>query len=77
MVVWHVCTVKKLSRYLGSGVILPPVRAWDNIQQAERMSRHSGRRVILRLCFPNDTPVLEGHAGQARISRNYYKFVGL
>ena len=77
MVVWHVCTIKKLRRYISSGVILPPVRAWDNIAQAERMSRSSGRRVILRLSFPSDTPVLEGHFGEARVMRGYYRFKGM
>lgn len=38
MIVWHVCSSKKLKRYEQSGHIKPPVRAWENIEQAQRMS---------------------------------------
>jgi len=68
MIVYHVTTLKKLIKYKASGQINSPVRAWENIKQAERMSLSTGRRIILRLKFPNDTPKLEGHFGQARIS---------
>lgn len=67
MIVYHVTTYKKLQKYLKSGGITPPVRAWDNIAQAERMSKSSGRKLILRLKFPDNAPVLEGHFGQARV----------
>ena len=67
MIVYHVCSLKKLKRYEKSGVILPPVRAWENIQQAERMSISTGRRIILRLNFPSDSPKLDGHFNQARV----------
>jgi hypothetical protein len=67
MVVWHVCSSKKLSRYLKCGRILSPVRAWETIEQAQRMSLSTGRRVILRLKFPDSAPKLEGHFGQARV----------
>jgi hypothetical protein len=67
MVVWHVCSSKKLNRYLKCGRILSPVRAWETIEQAQRMSLSSGRRIILRLKFPDSAPKLEGHFGQARI----------
>lgn len=47
--------------------ILPPVRAWENIEQAQRMSISTGRRIIIRLKFPNNAEKLEGHFGQARV----------
>ena len=67
MIVYHVCSNKKLQRYIKSGGIMPPVRAWENIEQAERMSISTGRRVILRLRFPDNAEKLEGHFGQARV----------
>lgn len=68
MIVYHVCTVNKLKRYKANGnKINPPVRAWENIQQAERFSLSTGRKVILRLKFPNNAPKLEGHFNQARV----------
>lgn len=67
MTVYHVTTLKKLNRYLKTGYIKPPVRAWENIEQAERMSKSTGRKIILRLKFPNDAQKCEGHFNQARI----------
>lgn len=67
MVVWHVCSLKKLKKYEKTGKILPPVRAWENIDQAQRMSLSTGRHIILRLKFPNNAEKLEGHFGQARV----------
>jgi len=73
MVVYHVCSVKKLNKYLVTGNIKPPVRAWENIEQAERMSISTGRRIILRLKFPNNAPKLEGHFNQARVMQTPVK----
>lgn len=73
MVVYHVCSYKKLQRYLKTGAITPPVRAWENIEQAERMSKSTGRRIILRLKFPNNAEKLEGHFNQARVLHQPYK----
>ena len=67
MIVYHVCSAKKFDKYRSSGKILAPVRAWENIQQAERMSISTGRRIILRLRFPNNAEKLEGHFNQARV----------
>lgn len=67
MTVYHVTTLKKLNRYLKTGYIKPPVRAWENIEQAERMSKSTGRKIILRLKFPNNADKCEGHFNQARI----------
>lgn len=67
MIVYHVCSKKKLDKYVKSGRILAPVRAWENIEQAERMSLSTGRRIILRLKFPDNAPKLDGHFNQARV----------
>ena len=67
MIVYHCCSYRKLTKYLKTGFIAPPVRAWENIEQAERMSLSTGRRIILRLRFPDNAPKLEGHFNQARV----------
>lgn len=67
MTVYHVTTLKKLNKYLKTGYIKPPVRAWENIEQAERMSKSTGRKIILRLKFPDNADKCEGHFNQARI----------
>ena len=69
MIVWHVCSLKKANLYTKTGFILPPVRAWENLSQAERMSVSTGRRVILRLKFPDNAEKLEGHFNEARVLR--------
>jgi hypothetical protein len=33
MIVYHVCSTKKMDKYRESGFIQPPVSAWENIQQ--------------------------------------------
>lgn len=72
MIVYHVCSAAKLRKYQESGCIFAPVRAWENIQQAERMSKSTGRRIILRLKFPNNAQKLEGHFNQARVLYQNY-----
>ena len=67
MTVYHVTTLKKLNKYLKTGYIKTPVRAWENIEQAERMSKSTGRKIILRLKFPDNADKCEGHFNQARI----------
>lgn len=61
MIVYHVTSLKKLNKYLKSGQIEPPVRAWDNIEQAERMSLSTERRIIFRLKFSDNVEKLPGH----------------
>ena len=73
MIVYHVTSLKKLNKYLKAGQINPPVRAWEVIEQAERMSKSTGRRIILRLKFPNNAEKLEGHFNQARVLNIPYK----
>lgn len=77
MVVWHVTSAKKLAKYLKTGYITPPVRAWETIEQAQRMSLSTGRRVILRLKFPDNAPKLEGHFNQARVMNTAIKLKGI
>lgn len=67
MIVYHCCSLKKLDKYRKSGRIIAPVRAWENIQQAERMSLSTCRRIILRLKFPETAQKLDGHFNQARV----------
>ena len=67
MIVYHVTSLKKLSKYIENGEIRPPVRAWETIEQAERMSISTGRLIILRLRFPDNAEKLEGHFNQARV----------
>lgn len=76
MIVYHVCSAKKLDKYRKTGFILPPVRAWENIEQAQRMSISTGRRVILRLRFPKNAPKLEGHFNQAKVLNYKFEFKG-
>ena len=73
MIVWHVCSKKKLDLYRKAGYIKQPVRAWKEIAYAERMSLRTGRRYILRLKFPDKASQLDGHFGKAVIIyQNYY-----
>ncbi len=67
MIVFHVTSLKKLDKYRKAGKIIAPVRAWENVEQAQRMSLSTGRRVILRLRFPDNAKRLEGHFNQARV----------
>ena len=74
MIVYHVTSLNKLDKYRKSGKILAPVRAWENIEQAQRMSVSTGRRIILRLRFPSNAPKLEGHFNQARVLHHDFPF---
>ena len=72
MIVYHVTSFKKLTKYARAGVILPPVRAWEAIEEAERFSKQTGRPIILRLKFPRNAEKLEGHKGMARVVSEPY-----
>lgn len=74
MIVYHVTTVKKLNKYVKAGGIKPPVRAWVDIAEAQRFSCQTGRKVILRLKFPSNAPVLDGHRGKAVVLDEFYRF---
>ena len=71
-VVYHVCGASKLSHYIQAGYIKPPVRAWVDVNEAARFSKQTGRPIILRLKFPDDAKVLEGHKGLARYIKDRY-----
>lgn len=77
MIVYHVTSLKKLKKYAKTGRILAPVRAWETIEQAGRMSLSTGRRIILRLRFPDDAPKLAGHFGEARVLNTDLPFTNL
>lgn len=65
-VVYHVISFKKSQRYLSTGVIKPPVRAWLTPEAAAQFSKQTGRVIILRLKFPvKDMKLLKGHRGLA------------
>ncbi len=66
--VYHVTTEKKLQRYRQTGCILPPVRAWENIEDALDFSFRTGRQIILRLRLKEKLR-LDGHKGKAVYSR--------
>lgn len=72
MIVYHVCSYKKLEKYKKSGKIFAPVRAWENIMQAERMSISTSRPIIIRLKFPKNSQKLTGHFNQARVLNQNY-----
>lgn len=72
MIVWHVTTYKKLQRYKRQGGILPPVRAWESLEAAERFSKQTGRKIILRLKFPATAVRLPGHRGEAFVLNEKY-----
>lgn len=72
MIVYHVCGANKLRRYKQCGFIKPPVRAWATIAEAERFSKQTGKQIILRLKFPENAKVLEGHKGLARYIETAY-----
>jgi len=74
MIIYHVCSLKKANQYQKTGYIRPPVRGWENFEQAQRMSISTGRKVILRLKFPDNAPKLAGHYQQARVLDYPLKF---
>lgn len=65
MIVYHVTSIKKLLKYIQNRRILPPIRAWQTIEEAERFSIQTGRQIILRLRFPDNSEKLEGHRNKA------------
>ena len=71
--IYHVTSFKKLQSYMQHGAILPPVRAWRNIDAAQRFSAQTGRRIILRLKEDDTFRQLEGHRGEALVSDNIYR----
>ena len=75
--IWHVTTAAKLRRYIASGAILPPVRAWESEDAAARFSRQTGRRLILRLRRDPTFARLDGHRGEALISSAPYRLESL
>lgn len=77
MIVYHVTTRKKLDRYCKTGEILPPVRAWKTVDEAVRFSKQTGRKIILRLKFPENADQLPGHKGMALVLYEKYKLTSV
>lgn len=72
MIVYHVTTKNKLMKYLSNGAIKAPVRGWETISEAERFSKQTGRKIILRLKFPDNAEKWPGHHNLARVVYNDY-----
>lgn len=73
MIVYHCTSFRKINKYLQSGQINPPVRAWENLAQAERYSISTHNKIILRLKFPDQADKLKGHFKEARVLNYPYK----
>lgn len=73
MVLYHCCTYKLLCIYLAQGYINNPVRAWRSLNGAERFSKQTDRKIILRLTGRGEFRELGGHQGEAMISDSKYK----
>lgn len=58
--------------YIGHGQIKPPVRAWKEVKYAEKFSKQTGRKIIIRLLANNTFKALEGHKGNAVYSEVPY-----
>ncbi|NOR85089.1 hypothetical protein GQ473_03150 [archaeon] len=59
-----------MDKYRRVGFIKAPIRAWKNIQSAEKFSIQTGRQIIIRLKFPNNVEQLEGHGGNAVVIKD-------
>lgn len=70
--VFHVTTLKKLGRYLANGQINAPVRAWKTVAHAERFSKQTGRKIIVRILTDGSFKQLPGHRGNAVYSESPY-----
>jgi len=68
MVLFHVTSLKFLKKYLKTGHIQPPVRAWRSLEGAVRFSKQMERSIILRLEGRGSFRELGGHQGQAMVS---------
>lgn len=66
MTLFHVTTLKLINKYLASGQINNPVRAWKSLDGALRFSKQTGRPIIIRLNGSHFRP-LGGHQDQAMI----------
>lgn len=69
MIVWHPCNYDKLRKYKKSGVVTPPIIAWDRIEDAMNFGKHRGKHCIIRMHFPNNTPLVsDKRYGEVRIT---------
>lgn len=77
MVLFHVCDLKLLNKYITSGKIENPVRAWKSLAGAIRFSKQTERRIILRLTGKGSFRPLGGHQDQAMVSDDPYPLSGI
>lgn len=68
MILWHVTNLKLLNKYLKSGKILAPVRAWKSLDGATRFAKQTDRYLIIRIKGSGQFRNLGGHQGQAMVS---------
>lgn len=76
MTLYHVTTSKKISRYISTGGILPPVRGWINVTSARNWMERTGRDILLKIEVNESYPLPDhkpfGHAHWAnQIVRNW------
>lgn len=72
MILWHVTNLKLLNKYLETGKILAPVRAWKSIEGATRFAKQTERTIILLIKANGSFKELGGHQGQAMVSSEDY-----
>jgi len=72
MVLFHVTNFKLLQKYLETGHIQPPVRAWRSLDGAVRFAKQTDRKLIIRLSGKGEFRDLGGHQGQAMVSDEPY-----
>lgn len=68
MELYHVTSLQLLHRYIESGCIRAPVRAWKSLDAAVRFGKQTDRRLILRISPGKHFRPLGGHRGQAMVS---------
>jgi hypothetical protein len=72
VVLFHVTNPKLLNKYIASGHIDGPVRAWRSLEGALRFSKQTDRFVILRINARKGWRILGGHQGQAMVTDTPY-----
>lgn len=72
MILWHVTTLDLLNKYLESGKILAPVRAWKSLEGATRFAKQTDRHLIIRIKGNGEFKELGGHQNQAMVSDKNY-----
>ena len=77
MVLFHCTNLALLQKYIESGQIDNPVRAWRTLAGAVRFSKQTDRKIILRLAARKDFRQLGGHQNEALVSDRPYRLENL